>query len=139
MLNYHNIGTIYMKGYIPSASKRMSSGSVQAFPHPATAPGTIPHVYSSSLTTISQSTQPNTTTTNIEVNSRTYNASASGTPFISSQKNGFTQELNKRNGAGLSSENLTEDEFLIVRQHKAQIWTFQASRLLFFGIQSRDA
>lgn len=115
MLNYHNIGTIYMKGYIPSA-KKMSSVSVQGLPQPGM--GSIPHVFAAAptphhVTTISQGSN----TTNIEINSKTYNASSSSA-LMPTQKNGFTEELNRKNGAAGSSENLSDDDLLIVRLFK---------------------
>jgi len=133
MLNYHNIGTIYMKGYIPSASaKKMSSVSIQGLPQPGTS-GTIPHVYAANqshhVTTI---THASGNTTNIEINSRTYNASAS-TPFVPSQKNGFTEELNKKNGTSSSNENLSEEDFLIVSVPILQFYHFKLQNIIIFS------
>ncbi|CAG7826136.1 unnamed protein product [Allacma fusca] len=84
MLNYHNVGTVYMKGYIPS---KIRNSSAQAI------------MNSSPLSLPNQSV--NTT----EINSRTYSAFAS-------QKNGFTEELNRRNGNSMP-EVPFDDEDLI--------------------------
>lgn len=87
MLNYHNVGTVYMKGYIPSKIRNSVVQSVL------------------SQTPMSLPNQPSA-----EINSKTYNA-------FPSQKSGFTEELNRRNGTAVADSVPFDEEDLVVSTH----------------------
>lgn len=92
ILGYHNVGTIYMKGYIP-AKKHVSQAVINQ--SPASLPNQ-PQIHSGG--TLSQ-----------EVSTRTFS------PFIPAKSGGFTAELNRINGNTLGQEGEDEDYLVIFR------------------------
>ncbi|ODM98634.1 Rho GTPase-activating protein 18 [Orchesella cincta] len=86
ILGYHNVGTIYMKGYIP-AKKHVSQAAITQ--SPASLPSQ-PQIGG----TLSQ-----------EVSTKTFS------PFIPAKSGGFTAELNRINGGSLGHD-MEEDDCL---------------------------
>lgn len=93
ILGYHNVGTIYMKGYIPAKSGRKHvSQTVINHQAPTSLPNQ-PQIHSTG--TFSQ-----------EVSTKTFS------PFIPARSGGFTAELNRINGNSVGTE--ADDEDLLV-------------------------
>lgn len=92
ILGYHNVGTIYMKGYIP-AKKHVSQAHIN-HQSPASLPNQ-PHHPIHSGGTLSQ-----------EVSTKTFS------PFIPAKSGGFTAELNRINGTTVGHEGENEDNLV---------------------------
>lgn len=135
MLNYHNIGTIYMKGYIPPKPQLFPPKTSLVSITSSSANGPVSLPPNSSNANMTSSNVLVTNNNNSEINSKTFNTSG---VFIS--QNGFTEELNRKNMNSQQSGNhmegvsagRTDFEELVVSQAFSAVMIWEVNNSTHF-------